>query len=74
MFNYMNKKTNIFLIVLVTVVMALGLLIFILPTESQGAINSWFENIGSPSIGNPDQSSLNLKVTGPASSGSNFSQ
>jgi hypothetical protein len=54
--------------------MALGLLIFILPTESQGAINSWFENIGSPSIGNPDQSSLNLKVTGPASSGSNFSQ
>lgn len=70
----MNKKINLFLIALTSVTTLLGLLIFISPTESQKLINSWFENNLSNSMISPNQTSPDLKVTGPASSGSNFSQ
>lgn len=70
----MNKKINLFLIALTCVATLLGLLIFISPIESQKLINSWFENNLSNSMISSNPSSPDLKVTGPASSGSNFSQ
>lgn len=70
----MNKKINLFLIALTGVATLLGLLIFISPIESQKLINSWFENNLSNSMISPNPTSPDFKVTGPASSGSNFSQ
>jgi hypothetical protein len=70
----MNKKINLFLITLTGVATVLGLLIFISPLESQKLINSWFENNLSNSMISPNSTSPDLKVTGPASSRSNFSQ
>jgi hypothetical protein len=70
----MNKKINLFLITLTGVATVLGLLIFISPLESQKLINSWFENNLSNSMISPNSTLPDLKVTGPASSRSNFSQ
>jgi hypothetical protein len=70
----MNKKINLFLITLKGVATVLGLLIFISPLESQKLINSWFENNLSNSMISPNSTLPDLKVTGPASSRSNFSQ
>jgi len=70
----MNKKINLFLIALTSFVTVLGLLIFISPIESQKLINSWFENNLSNSMISPNSTLPDLKVTGLASSRSNFSQ
>ena len=70
----MNKKINLFLITWTGIATVLGLLIFISPIESQKLIKSWLENNLSNSMVSPNSTSPDLKVTGPASSRSNFSQ
>ena len=54
--------------------MVMGFLILISPLDSQKTINTWFENSGSDKSSLSNQAPPDLKVTGPASSGSNFSQ
>lgn len=70
----MNQKLNLLLFFLSGAGMAMGGLILISPLDSQKTINTWFENSGSDKTNLSNQAPPNLKVTGPASSGSNFSQ
>jgi hypothetical protein len=69
----MNRKLNFFLTVLIVLATVLSLLIVALPANTQQMINSWFEN-KEISTGTPIKQSSELKTTGPATSGSNFSQ
>jgi hypothetical protein len=69
----MNKKLNFFLSVLIILGTVLSLLIVALPSNTQEMINSWFENkeVATRTL---IKQSPELKTTGPATSGSNFSQ
>jgi len=69
----MNKKLNLFLSVLIILGTVLSLLIVALPSKTQQMINAWFEN-KEVATGAPIKQSPELKITGPATSGSNFSQ
>jgi hypothetical protein len=69
----MNKKLNLFLSVLIILGTVLSLLIVALPSNTQQMINSWFENKEAATSA-PITQSPELKTTGPATSGSNFSQ
>ena len=70
----MNQKLNLLLLLLIGAAMVMGFLILISPLDSQKTINTWFENSGSDKSSLFNQAPPDLKVTGPASSGSNFSQ
>lgn len=70
----MNQKLNLLLFFLIGAATVMGFLILISPLDSQKTINTWFENTRSDTASIPNKASPDIKVTGPASSGSDFSQ
>ena len=69
----MHKKLNVFLVILIILATSMSRIIVTTSSSAQNWIDSLFENTGKESAGSP-QNPSELKVMGPARSGSNSSQ
>ena len=70
----MNKKLKIFLAALILLSTILSFVILLAPKATQRMINTWFESDGEVNSSTSTSTLQEIKILGPATSGSNLGQ